>query len=133
MADEYNGWTNRETWALKLHLDNTESSQAWLRETARLAGENAEASKLWTVEEAKVFATEDAIRDAVETAFERALYGFVARRGSAGNVWEGDDCGETIGMHDASDVYRMIADVSSLWRVDFCEIARHVVEEYVPT
>lgn len=27
-TDEYNGWTNRETWAVALHLNNTEWLQA---------------------------------------------------------------------------------------------------------
>lgn len=30
----YNGWTNRETWALALHLDNTEGSYTYWREVA---------------------------------------------------------------------------------------------------
>ena len=30
MSEEYNGWTNRETWATMLYIDNDQ----WLQETA---------------------------------------------------------------------------------------------------
>lgn len=123
--DEYNGWTNRETWALKLHLDNTEGSQTWLREIAALAGENAEATEYRTLEEAKVFTTEDAIKEAVETAFERALNPTSHDHCSA--LWS-DGSGEEIGL-SLGDMLRMIADVGSLWRVNWREIAKHVIEE----
>lgn len=123
--ERYNGWTNRETWALKLHLDNTEGSQAWLIETARLAGENAEASEVWTLEQAKVFTTEDAIKNAVEGVWSEALNPEFTQDGFASVR----TCGYEIGLHDPADVLRMIADVGSLWRVNFREIATHVVEE----
>jgi hypothetical protein len=35
MCENYNGWTNRETWATKLHLDNTEILNEWAWELAR--------------------------------------------------------------------------------------------------
>lgn len=35
MCDQYNGWTNRETWATKLHLDNDEVLNEWAWEYAR--------------------------------------------------------------------------------------------------
>lgn len=34
MSERYNGWTNYETWCVKLHMDNEECSQRyWERET----------------------------------------------------------------------------------------------------
>lgn len=123
--EKYNGWTNRETWALKLHLDNTESSQAWLSEVAALAGENAEATEYRTLEQAKLYTTEDAIKDAVETAFERALNPVNLARGH----FDASGVGESIGLWDAGDVFRMVSDVGSLWRVNWREIAEHVIEE----
>lgn len=129
-SEKYNGWTNRETWALKSHLDNTEGSQAWLREIALLAGENAEPSEVWTLEQAKLYTTEDAIKDAVETAFERALnFAQATDSRQRPSVFFDVECGYGIGILDPSDVLRMIADVGSLWRVNWREIAKHVLEE----
>ena len=38
---EYNGWTNYETWVVKLWIDNEEGSYHAIRETARTAIEEA--------------------------------------------------------------------------------------------
>jgi hypothetical protein len=35
MCEEYNGWSNRETWATKLHLDNDQSLNEYAWEFAR--------------------------------------------------------------------------------------------------
>ena len=39
-AEEYNGWPNRETWALVLHINNDEGLQDWAHDlTAELVAE----------------------------------------------------------------------------------------------
>jgi len=35
MEEEYNGWTNKETWAVKLHWDNNQGDQEFFSEQAR--------------------------------------------------------------------------------------------------
>lgn len=50
MCDQYNGWTNRETWATKLHLDNDEALNEYAWEYARAnanAYELGETLKNW--------------------------------------------------------------------------------------
>ncbi len=34
-SEEYNGWSNRETWAAALHIDNDEGSYTYAREIAK--------------------------------------------------------------------------------------------------
>ena len=34
MADNYNGWANRETWALMLWIENDQGLSEWAREIA---------------------------------------------------------------------------------------------------
>ena len=34
VTEEYNGWTNRETWATALHIDNDRGLYDWARECA---------------------------------------------------------------------------------------------------
>lgn len=125
--EEYNGWTNRETWAVKLHLDNTEAAQLWARELvtfepADAAHQQRVRDAIWTPEQSKVFYVEDALREAVEAAFAAALNPDF----SADNPF--DDCEAVIGL-DTQEIFSMIADVGSLWRVNWREIAEHIVEE----
>ena len=37
MCEEYNGWTNRETWATALHIDNDQNVQNCVQELATSA------------------------------------------------------------------------------------------------
>jgi hypothetical protein len=40
--EKYQGWTNYETWNVKLWLDNDEGSYHWLGDLAQTAWDNAE-------------------------------------------------------------------------------------------
>ena len=48
---KHEGWTNRATWAVKLHMDNEQSSQEYWAERALEEAENAEADEFGTTKE----------------------------------------------------------------------------------
>ena len=94
--ETYNGWVNRETWAVALHLDNDQSIQSLMSDFAASCGD-----------ETQVLA--DAIKDFVEDAFD--------------SVVEGAD--------DVSEWAKLaIRDVGSMWRVEWRDVAEHVMDYY---
>lgn len=56
----YNGWTNYETWNVKLWIDNEEPSYRYWKEVASTAWEDAEPDRIFTKSEAarRVLATQ---------------------------------------------------------------------------
>ena len=101
-SDEYNGWTNRETWAASLHLDNDENTYTMAREWA---GEIATGTAL---AHARVRLA-DTLREFFEDRASAVTH-------DPGNAVEWDRM--------------MVADVGSLWRVDWYEIADGIYDEY---
>ena len=61
-SEGYNGWANYETWAVALHIDNTESTHNQRRRMATSAWEYAECDS-WTRSETARFRFEDTLRD----------------------------------------------------------------------
>ena len=51
-AKQYNGWTNYETWVVKLWIDNDAGSYEYWREETRAAINEAEAGTVLTKQEA---------------------------------------------------------------------------------
>jgi hypothetical protein len=62
----YNGWTNYETWAVSLWLNNEEGTHLRLREMAREAWDNAKADGTSTREEVAVISLAEAIKNWIE-------------------------------------------------------------------
>ncbi len=92
MCDEYNGWSNRETWATKLHLDNDEALNKYAWEYAREydhAYELGQVLKNWVEED------------------------LLTLKNIAGN----------------RDLWLMLTDIGSLYRVDWREIAQAYLDE----
>jgi len=66
----YNGWSNYETWAVALWLDNEESTYRYWRETAQRHRDMAYASEqvkggIWTQKEAAIFQLAGQLKDDV--------------------------------------------------------------------
>lgn len=67
----YNGWTNYETWAVALHLDNEAAVHYSIRDRAAELVEEApmhrNVPEIWTVEEAARFELADFLKGYAET------------------------------------------------------------------
>jgi type II secretory pathway component PulK len=59
----YNGWTNYETWAVKLWMDNEEPSQRHWRERAEKWSKEPSTSEVWTQDESARFNLAGELRD----------------------------------------------------------------------
>jgi hypothetical protein len=98
MCETYNGWSNRETWAAKLHLDNDQALNDYAWEYARQ----------W--EEAKE---------------EKSVY----ELGETLRYWVEEDLLTLENIAGNRDLWLMLTDIGSLYRVNWQEIAQTYAEE----
>lgn len=70
MTDDtrYNGWTNYETWNVKLWLDNDEGSYHYWQERAEYWNEHESTSTHWTQEQSARFNLADELEQEVKDA-----------------------------------------------------------------
>lgn len=112
--DEYNGHTNRETWAAELHLGNEGIYQA-----ARMAIRQklCEALDAWTGDAGEFTLTAarnyagEGCKDYVDALKEEN--------------WEGDARSRV----DHRDVAMMLSDIGSLWRVDWRSVSESLIDD----
>ena len=108
MCEEYNGWKNRETWAIQLHLSNNEGDYEAMSPSAdQFVREQADYGDDPTGRTA-VGLMADYIQAWTEQVYEQVLDG------------------ETIPTPEAR---MFVADVGSWWRADFYEIATHWIDD----
>jgi len=102
MNTEYNGWTNRETWATKLHLDNDQVLQEIALDYTRIAlqDEQKESVTAYTLgEQLESWITED----------------LLTLNNIAGN----------------QGLFNMLTDIGSLYRVSWQEIAESFIDDVI--
>lgn len=100
-TQEYNGWTNRETWATALHIDNDQA----LLETA--------------LEYAKARLEE------FENDLDSALYYL----GENLDGWIVDDLLTLENISGNHPLWLMLTDIGSLYRVNWRELADHYLDQ----
>lgn len=98
-CDTYNGYSNRETWALNLHIQNDEQL---LMQTIEEA--------FGGIELTDKRGAEENLKYWIETFFDA--------------TWWQDTMGESMPV----DVVKMLCDVGSLWRVEWSEVVDRLVE-----
>ena len=108
-ASKYNGWTNRETWAVALHIDNNEWTHNHRNQMLDKIKSSKKKVESWTDEEHIRFTFSDKLKEWVE--------------GMADSFFNG-----TRGSH-ARDIKLMVEDVGSLWRVNWQEIADNWIRD----
>lgn len=99
MKEDYNGWTNRETWAVMLHINNDQ----WLLETA------LDYAKIALHQEEKDGLTSYVLGETIKNWIEDDL---LTLENIAGN----------------EDLFLMLTDIGSLFRVNWQEVADSLLE-----
>lgn len=98
-TQEYQGWTNRETWATMLHIDNDEALLETAMDYAKTALEEHEPEEEGDIAEA-ISCLEDTIQN-----------------------WLEDDLLTLENVSGNQGLWIMLTDIGSLYRVNWREIA----------
>lgn len=113
-ADEtYNGWTNRETWAAALHINNDQGWQESVHDAIRtkLTDEGDDYSFGDVDDSLRARWAGEAIKDNVEELFDPEDF-------SSGEYTE-----------RLAQVIRIMSDVGSMWRVNWTELGASFLED----
>ena len=64
--NKYNGWSNYETWLVKLWIDNEQESYTYWQEKAKELYEQAGPTEYWTREESALYGLAEALQEAFD-------------------------------------------------------------------
>ena len=109
--DEYNGWTNRETWATALHIDNDEGLHETRLQMMHDVAEDSEASEYLTKAQVAEKRYADRLKDWVEGMAEEVFFP------------------ERTDYPATQALLGMFNDIGSVWRVNWDEIAKSWLSE----
>ena len=113
MSETYNGWTNRETWAVGLHINNDQGWQESVIETLTTAQEEYREEGCDACEGGETHALPahkagDIIRENIEELFESIQSEPDMRSG---------------------ELISVMQDIGSLWRVNWTELGASFLED----
>lgn len=100
MIEEYNGWTNRETWATNLHIDNDEGLYETMKDYTQTAIEQHDNPQ------DAIYCLEDTLEN-----------------------WITEDLLTLENLAGNQTLFSMLTDIGSLYRVNWREIATNWVRE----
>lgn len=109
--NRYNDWTNRETWATALHIEadpDLQNHRNELRKAARVPVKFPASIGGTRATRSPIFILADSLREWVEGMHE-------------------DFFSEPIGN---AGLRNMFSDVGSIWRINYDEIARNLLEDF---
>ncbi len=108
-SESYNGWTNRETWATALHINNTQSLTDYaynlVRETFSDSVSQEDENSYLTA----IFHAQDNLSNWVEDI-------------TSDEYWD---------YQTPADICLMRRDIGSMWRVDWREIAQSFLSDEI--
>ena len=106
MCDTYSGWTNRETWALMLHINNDEGLQSWAHSFIR--------EYIWDYElddSDRTYSAGQALQWWTEYTFTRSGYA------------------EYVGATWPDSLADIAEDIGSLYRINYYECAESILSD----
>ena len=120
MTEEYNGWSNMETWALNLQLSNDEGFYHRVNELMAEAKQELEDSG----DDTNV--SEKELKDNVSYILEQKIKDYVEQelKDFSNEIPHKENCNN--GHNCIHDFFN---DIGSLWRVDYQEVARAWLDE----
>ena len=89
MSDGYNGWTNYETWAVRLYMDNDAGQARYWEQAAKDAYANAQPPEYLTRSEMAAIDLADHIMETHEEAAEELLGGSIYEHGPLADLLRG--------------------------------------------
>lgn len=115
VSQEYNGWANRETWALVLHLDNDEGLYEGALDVVRAEVKDHLTSRLGK-------------RDCYSPLAEHRIVGEQVKDYAEGLFTVDGYIEEFGGDHLPAALSRIAEDIGSLYRVDWDEVGAHYLQ-----
>lgn len=109
MSEKYNGWANRETWAVALHINNDQGWQESVLEAVRNAVDGV-------MQDPPVWLGPGGATDPSELD---ARWASVAGDAIRENV---EDTLDALWEFHSDELRNILTDLGSLWRVDWTEL-----------